>query len=420
MYRVKTLPIRDCDVQVPGSKSYTHRLLIASALSTGLCTISNCLRSEDTLLTAEALRTMGVVIEDDGEIFRVQGCNGKLKPAEKDIYLANSGTSMRLLTGVSALGQGAYTLTGTPRMQERPIQDLLDGLAQIGVQSRSVKNTGCPPIEIQGGKVTGGHMDMDCSISSQFLSSVLLMAPLSEKGIDVTIIKDLVSKPYVDMTVDIMERLGVKVERDGYKRFSVAGGQKYNHGNYAVEPDCSQASYFWGAAAITGKRIKVKNITNNSRQGDVKFAEVLEKMGCTVYHEADGIAVQGGPLKAVTVDMSVMPDVVPTLAVVASFAKGTTEITNVAHLKEKECDRLGCVATELIKMGVDARATDSGLLITGGTNHHGAEIETYDDHRMAMCFAITGLRVPDVMIRDEGCVKKSFPNYWDVFEGLYL
>jgi 3-phosphoshikimate 1-carboxyvinyltransferase len=419
MYLVKNHPIRDCDIQVPGSKSYTHRLLIASALSDGPCSVSNCLRSEDTLLTAEALRTMGVEIDDDGDIFRVKGCNGKLKPANKDIYLANSGTSMRLLTGIAALGDGVYTLTGTPRMQERPIQDLLDGLAQIGVRSRSINNTGCPPIEIHGGKVKGGPMEMDCSISSQFLSSVLLMAPLSEKGIDVTIIKDLVSKPYVDMTLDIMEQLGISVKRDDYVRFSVEGGQSYRHGDYAVEPDCSQASYFWGAAAITGKRIKVKNISRNSRQGDVKFAEVLERMGCSVHHEKDGIAVQGGPLKAVTVDMSVMPDVVPTLAVVASFAKGTTEITNVAHLKEKECDRLGCVAAELIKMGVDARATDSGLLITGGSNHHGAEIETYDDHRMAMCFAVAGLRVPDVRIRDEGCVKKSFPNYWDVFEGLY-
>jgi 3-phosphoshikimate 1-carboxyvinyltransferase len=245
------------------------------------------------------------------------------------------------------------------------------------------------------------------------------MAPLTENGIHVTIIKDLVSKPYVDMTVDIMERLGITVEREGYSRFYVPAGQRYCHGDYAVEPDCSQASYFWGAAAITGKKIKVLNISKNSRQGDVKFAGVLESMGCTVFYEDDGIAVQGGPLKAVNVDMSSMPDIVPTLAVVASFAQGTTEISNVAHLKEKECDRLGCVATELIKMGVDARATDSGLIIKGGTTHHGAEIDTYDDHRMAMCFAVSGLRVPGVKIRDELCVKKSFPNYWDVFEGLY-
>ena len=418
MKKIRTEEIRDCDVTVPGSKSYTHRILIASALSDGVCTISNSLRSEDTILTAGALKAMGVPIEDDGEIVTVNGCNGNLKPADDTIYLANSGTSMRLLTSVAAIGNGTYTLNGTPRMQERPIQDLLNGLNQIGVKAESIKGTGCPPIDITGSKIKGGKIELDCSISSQFLSSVLLIAPFTEEGIEVTLTKELVSKPYVDMTTDIMEQLGVKVERDGYEKFYVPGNQTYKAGNYAVEPDCSQASYFWGAAAITGKKIKVKNISDDSRQGDVKFAKVLEKMGCKVFYEADGIAVQGGDLTAVEVDMSSMPDLVPTLAVIASFAKGTTVVTNVAHLKAKECDRLGCVATELIKMGVDAKATDSGLLVTGGTPK-AATIETYDDHRMAMCFAIAGLRVPGMEILDEMCVKKSFPNYWEVFATLY-
>lgn len=273
-----------------------------------------------------------------------------------------------------------------------------------------------PSIEITGG-LTGGSTELDCSISSQFLSSVLLVAPYTS-GIEVRPVNKLVSKPYVDMTVNIMEKLGVTVERDGYDRFYVPGNQVYTAGDYAVESDCSQASYFWGAAAITGKRIKVMNVTESSSQGDVGFARVLEQMGCRVFHEKDGIAVQGGKLRGVEVDMSNMPDVVPTLAVVASFAEGTTVVKNVAHLKEKECDRLGCVAAELIKMGVDAKATDSGLIIKGG-KHVGAEIETYDDHRMAMCFAIAGLKVPGIRIKDETCVKKSFPNYWDVFNGLY-
>ncbi len=418
MKKIRTEEIRDCDVNVPGSKSYTHRILIATALSDGACTISNSLRSEDTILTAGALKAMGVPIEDDGEIVTVKGCNGKLKQTEEPVYLANSGTSMRLLTSVAAIGDGPCTLTGTPRMQERPIQALLNGLKQIGVKAESLNGTGCPPIEIIGEKIKGGKMDLDCSISSQFLSSVLLIAPFTEEGIEVNLTQELVSKPYVDMTTDIMERLGVKVERDGYEKFYVPGNQTYKAGNYAVEPDCSQASYFWGAAAITGKKIKVKNISKDSRQGDVKFAEVLKKMGCSVSYENDGISVHGGDLTAVEVDMSSMPDIVPTLAVVASFAKGTTVITNVAHLKAKECDRLGCVATELIKMGIDAKATDSGLQITGG-KPVGATIETYDDHRMAMCFAIAGLKVPGMEILDEMCVGKSFPNYWQVFETLY-
>lgn len=418
MKKIKTEEIKDCDINVPGSKSYTHRILIASALSNGISTISNSLRSEDTLLTADALKKMGVAIEDDETIVTIHGCNGNLKAAAEPLYLANSGTSMRLLTGIAAIGNGAYTLTGTKRMQERPIQDLLNGLNNIGVKARSLDGTGCPPIEVVGSKIKGGKTELDCSISSQFLSSLLLIAPLTKEGIEIHILKELVSKPYVDMTVDIMKKLGIKVERDEYKSFYVPGNQSYKAGDYAVEPDCSQASYFWGAAAITGKKIKVKNISKDSSQGDVKFAEVLGKMGCSVFYEEDGIAVKGGALSAVEVDMSSMPDIVPTLAVVASFAKGTTIITNVAHLKEKECDRLGCVATELIKMGIDAKANDSGLEIKGG-KPLGARIETYDDHRMAMCFAIAGLKVPGMEIIDELCVKKSFPNYWEVFEKLY-
>jgi len=221
------------------------------------------------------------------------------------------------------------------------------------------------------------------------------MAPCTQNGIEIKIADKIVSKPYVDMTIDIMEKAGITVQRDGYQSFFVKGCQGYQSGNYFVEPDCSQAGYFWAAAAIVGNRIKVKNISMDSRQGDVQFANVLKKMGCEVQFEDDGIAVKGGKLKGIEVDMSNMPDIVPTLAVVASFANGTTVITNVAHLKEKECDRLGSVATELIKMGVNATATESGLIIKG-TTPKGAIIKTYNDHRMAMCFAIAGLKVPIV------------------------
>ncbi len=418
MKAIRTDEIKNCSVTVPGSKSYSHRTLIAAALSNGRSTVSNCLKSEDTLLTAEALRKMGVSIEEKEDIMIVEGAGGKLQPQSDEIYLANSGTSMRLLTSIAAIGQGPYVLNGTKRMQERPIQDLLNGLNQIGISARSINNTDCPPIEVVGAPIKGGSMTLDCSISSQFLSSVLLMAPLSREGIEIKLAKAMVSKPYVEMTLDIMDRFGITLERHGFDRFYVPGGQIYQAGDYAVESDCSQASYFWGAAAVTGKSIKVNNVSFDSRQGDVQFAKVLEKMGCKVVVEQDGITVQGGSLKGVEVDMANMPDVVPTLAVVASFAEGTTVVTNVEHLREKECDRLGCVATELIKLGIDATATESGLVIKGG-KHKAAEIDTYDDHRMAMCFAITGLKVENVVIKDELCVKKSFPNYWEVFEGMY-
>jgi len=418
MIEIKTQKIKDSEVNVPGSKSYTHRILIASALSDGVCTIVNCLKSEDTLLTLNALRQLGVRIDEYEEKVVVHGAKGLFSPCKDPIYLANSGTSMRLLTGIVAIGNGTYTLTGTKRMHERPIQDLLDALNQIGVETHCINDNGCPPVKIKGSKLNGGNVELNCSISSQYLSSLLLMAPYTNKGLEITVTKGPVSKPYIDMTVDIMKRLGVKVDRDGYSNFNVPGNQIYKAGNYYVEPDCSQAGYFWAAAAITGSKIKVKGITKKSSQGDVRFADVLKEMGCKVFYEDDGIAISGHKLSAIEVDMVDMPDIVPTLAVVAAFARGTTIIKNVAHLREKECDRLGSVAKELSKMGIEAIVTDNGLTINGG-KPVGAEIDTYNDHRIAMSFAVAGLVVPGIKIKDEKCVEKSFPEFWNVFEGLY-
>ena len=419
MIEIKSQKIKSSiEVTVPGSKSYTHRILIAASLSDGICAIQNCLKSEDTLLTMSALRQFGVRIDEDDDRIVVHGTNGILKPCSDPVYLGNSGTSMRLLTGVAAIGTGMYMLTGTERMFERPIQDLLDGLNRIGVFARSVNNNGCPPVEIRGEKVKGGALSLKCKISSQYLSSLLLIAPYTQEGIEITVTEGPVSRPYVDMTVDIMTRLGIEVVRDGYKRFTIYGRQVYRSGSYMVEPDCSQAGYFWAAAAITGSRIKVKGIAKASRQGDVRFTEVLEAMGCRVFHEKDGIAVSGGSLSAVEVDMADMPDIVPTLAVVAAFAEGTTIIKNVAHLKAKESDRLAAVVNELSKMNIEASCTDTGLVIKGGMPC-GAVIDTYGDHRIAMSFALAGLKVSGVFIKDERCVEKSFPDFWDVFERLY-
>jgi len=418
MIEIKPQKINNCEVTVPGSKSYTHRILIAAALSDGICTIHNGLKSEDTLLTLGALRQLGIPIDVTDDKFLVHGNKGAFKPCVDPVYLGNSGTSMRLLTAVAALGQGDYILTGTERMGERPIQDLLDGLSQIRVKARSVNDNGCPPIEIKGDKVTGGRVDLKCGVSSQFLSALLLIAPCTKKGIEINVTEGPVSRPYVDMTVDVMKEFGVEIHRNGYDRFRIPGRQTYRAGLYVVEPDCSQAGYFWAAAAISGAKIKVKGTTINTRQGDVRFAELFEKMGCKIIYETDGIAVSGGPLSAITVDMADMPDMVPTLAVVASFAKGTTEIKNVAHLKIKESDRLGSVVQELSKIGIQASCSHTGMMITGGTPH-GSEIDTYGDHRMAMSFALVGLKVPGIIIRDETCVEKSFPNFWDVFQGLY-
>ncbi len=409
--------INRCEVNVPGSKSYTHRLLIASALSDGICTLRNCLRSEDTLLTLKALRKMGVRIDDAVTEIAVHGNKGTLKACHEPLFLGNSGTSMRLLTGVAALGDGYYTLTGTSRMSERPIEDLLDGLKSLGVAARSVNNNGCPPVVIKGGKIKGGMIGLKCNLSSQFLSSILLIAPYTEDGIEIKVIEGPVSKPYIDMTIDIMAKFGVDIKRDGYLKFDIEGNRCYRAENHYVEPDCSQAGYFWAAAAITGAEIKVRGITKESRQGDLNFTELLEKMGCEIVFEKDGISAKGGSLSGIEADLSDMPDMVPTLAVVASFAKGTTVIKNVGHLKEKESDRLSAVVNELSKTGIEAKSTGTDLVIKGGA-HRSAEIDTYNDHRIAMSFAIAGLRVPGIFIKDEKCVGKSFPDFWKVLKTL--
>lgn len=417
MREIKPRNIITAEVTVCGSKSYTHRILIASALSDGRCSISNALKSEDTLLTLNALRQLGMDITEDNKLITIHGSGGRLTACDTPIFLGNSGTSMRLLAGVASLADGVTTLTGTERMCERPIQDLLDGLNQTGIAARSVNNNGCPPIEIRGGKVRGGSVDLRCGISSQYLSALLLIAPYTETGLDIHVIEGPVSKPYIDMTIGVMRQFGVEVSRKGYNHFHVRGNQCYRSGNYAVEPDCSNASYFWAAAAVTGATVKVRGITRQSGQGDIRLLELFEQMGCKVIEDDNGIAVSGGKLKAIEADMADMPDMVPTLAVVAAYTDGTTLIKNVAHLKAKESDRLSAVATELSKMGIEASCHDTGLIIKGGMPH-GAQIHTYNDHRIAMCFAVAGLMTPGVWIENETCVEKSFPNFWDVFEAM--
>jgi 3-phosphoshikimate 1-carboxyvinyltransferase len=406
------------DVYVPGSKSYTHRMLIAAALSDGASTIQDALDSEDTTLTLTALSKWGVAVERSGSAVAVTGRGGELAACREAIFLGNSGTSMRLLTAVATLARGKTILTGGARMQARPIQHLLDGLTQLGVAARSTAGNGCPPVEVLGGAVNGGRTRLNCSVSSQFLSALLLIAPCTRQGIEITVTQGPVSRPYVDITLDSLARFGVESERRGYEWFHVAGGQRYRAGVYAVEPDCSQASYFWAAAAVTGSTVTVKGITADSRQGDIRLLEVLSQMGCRVAKTTAGVAVSGADLSAVDVDMGDMPDVVPTLAVVAAFARGKTLMHNVSHLREKESDRLAVVSSELNRIGIDAGCDANTLWVQGGSPR-GAAVETHNDHRIAMSFAVAGLKTPGIVIMDETCVQKSFPTFWKTFDCLY-
>ncbi|MGB8990972.1 MAG: 3-phosphoshikimate 1-carboxyvinyltransferase [Desulfobaccales bacterium] len=402
---------------LPGSKSYTHRALMAAALAAGESTLSNALKAEDTELTAQALAQLGAGIEWRGTTIRVTGRGGRWRPAALPIYLGNSGTSMRFLTALVALGEGEYLLTGTARLCQRPLGELLAALSGIGVRAVSEKGDGCPPVRVTGG-LTGGKARLSGAISSQYLSALLFIGPLAPKGLEIEVTGELVSRPYVDLTLEVLEDFGVSYYREGYRVFQLPGGQCYEPQEYQIEADASSASYFWAAAALTGGRVTITNLSLTSNQGDAAFPQVLEQMGCGVESTEAGLTMRGGVLQGVEVDMATMPDLVPTLAVLAAFAQGETVITGVAHLRHKESDRLQAMATELAKMGIEARETEDGLVIRGG-QPHGAVIDTYNDHRLAMSFAVAGLKAPGVIISDPECVVKSFPEFWEFFERLY-
>ena len=402
---------------LPGSKSYTHRALMAAALAAGESVLTNALAAEDTELTAQALAQLGAGIDWQGTTIRVTGRAGRWLPAPLPIYLGNSGTSMRFLTALAALGAGEYLLTGTERLCQRPLGELLDALRRVGVEAVSEKGDGCPPVRVTGGLI-GGRTQLSGSISSQYLSALLFIGPLAPAGLEIDITGELVSRPYVDLTLEVLGDFGITYYREGYRYFQLPGGQCYLPRAYEIEADASSASYFWAAAALTGGRVTITNLSLESSQGDAAFPGVLERMGCAVESTPAGLTVQGGPLQGVTVDMATMPDLVPTLAVLAAFAQGDTVITGVAHLRHKESDRLAAVATELARLGIEARETPDGLVIRGGTPK-GAVIHTYNDHRIAMSFAVAGLKAPGMVITDPDCVAKSFPDFWEFFQRLY-
>ncbi len=419
MLEIATAALKpEVTITVPGSKSYTHRAFVAAALSCGPCVIENPLISEDTSYTLEALRNFGVACRAETGRVLIEGCGGRLEPFKNEIYLGNSGTSMRLLIALAALGSRPCVLTGSRRMCRRPVGPLLDALGQLGGEAVSLERPGCPPVRVQGGLRRCGQVRIDCGVSSQFLSALLLIAPYLEGETTLEVVKGPVSKPYVDLTIRIMENFGIEIQRRGYTWFRINGPRVYGAGDYKVPPDMSQAGYFWAAAALTGIRVTVAGATMAGGQGDTRLVDLLVQMGCRKEVEGDGISLTGGPLEAIEADMGDMPDMVPTLAVVSAFARGTTRLFNVGHLRAKESDRLAAVTEGLARMGIEARADGSCLEIRGGKPRP-AVIDPYDDHRIAMSFAVAGLRVAGVKIAAENCVAKSFPGFWKVLGQLY-
>ncbi|MDI6802607.1 MAG: 3-phosphoshikimate 1-carboxyvinyltransferase [Bacteroidota bacterium] len=412
-------------VNVPTSKSITNRALIAAALANGISEIMNFSTADDCRLMIDALRKLGVGIEEIGNKLIVTGTGGKIKAPDSDLFVGNAGTTMRFLAGFAALADGSTIIYGDERMNLRPIGDLTTALEQLGIRTET--NNGYPPVKIYGGKLMGGTVRIDASKSSQFVSSILLIAPYAASNVDLLLSGQIASKPYLDITYEVMQSFGADVQEktNGYY---INSTKRYQPTTYIIEGDYSSASYFFAAAAVTGGKVTVQNLNSQSKQGDAGFLEVLQKMGCKVikdvhpdYFGVEGITVVGSSeLSGLTIDMNDMPDMVPTLAVIALFAKGKTNIENVAHLRHKESDRLFAMATELRKLGAEVTEFDGGLEIVPKEKYIGAEINTYNDHRIAMSFAVAGLKIPNIRIKNPGCVKKSFPIFWYEFEKLYL
>jgi 3-phosphoshikimate 1-carboxyvinyltransferase len=424
-------------IRVPGSKSITNRALVLAALSSDrraelnpgeldICELHGVLQSEDTEVMIESLRRLGFQIHSrwNGQDHVVA-----LKssfPAflgirrDADLFAANSGTTIRFLAAMVSIGLGRFRLDGVPRMRERPIQDLLDALNQLGVRARSEGSNGCPPVIIETGGWNKNHVRARADVSSQFLSALLLAAPFAKDEMLIETEEPLVSEPYVAMTIALLRAWDVAtVDEKAGPSYLVRATSRPGLRAYRIEPDASSASYFWAAAAITGGEVRVEDITTNSIQGDVRFVELLEDMGCNLVRGASGFTVHGHPLRGIDIDMNDISDTVMTLAAVACFAEGPTTIRNVAHIRHKETDRLTALATELRRVGAEVEEFADGLKITPRPLH-GAEIETYNDHRMAMSMALIGLKVPGIVIKNPDCVGKTYPRFWEDLEKLRI
>jgi 3-phosphoshikimate 1-carboxyvinyltransferase len=409
-------------IAVPGSKSITNRALVLAALGSKDVHLAGALRSEDTEAMIDSLRRLGIDVRADAaggdEIRVVHAWGGSSIRSSADLYVANSGTSMRFLAAMVARWPGRYRIDGNQRMRERPILELLDALKQLGVDAVSEHANGCPPVIVNSAGLRGGRVQLQADRSSQFLSALLLVCPFAAGLTRIEVTGPMVSEPYVNLTIAMLRQFGLQCEALPGNIYRIDGNQETRlEGDYLVEPDASAASYFFAAAAITGGAITVAGLSHGSLQGDVHFVDVLQQMGCRVEECGSGITVHGRSLRGIDVDMNAMSDTVMTLGAVACFAQGTTTIRNVAHIRHKESNRIEALATELGKLGAEVEELDDGLRITP-RELHAAELETYDDHRIAMSLALVGLKMPGVAIRNPGCVAKTYPEFWNDLDRL--
>ena len=416
----------DATVRVPGSKSLTNRALLIAGLAEGESRLSGALSSDDTVVMRKALEALGARVDDAGDPWVVTGTGGRFAAPGEPLYIQNSGTSARFLAAAAALAAGPVVIDGNARMRERPIVHLADGLRTLGVEVEILGRDGCPPIRVAGGGLPGGPGEIDASQSSQYVSALLLAAPYAEKDVELTLTGDaVVSKPYIDVTLECMHAFGAEADWTSETALHVEAGATYRGRDFPIEVDASSAAYPFCAAAVTGGRVAVEGVRAESLQSDFKVLELLGPMGCTVTRRGDVVEVrgpEGGRLRSLgEVDMNAFPDAVLAYAVVCLFADGPTTIKDIYNLRIKETDRLDALETELRKLGAGAETGRDWLRIippVAPAELHGAEIETYDDHRMAMAFSLAGLRVPGVVILDPGCVSKTWPGYFEAFERL--
>ncbi|AAO69570.1 MULTISPECIES: 3-phosphoshikimate 1-carboxyvinyltransferase [Salmonella] len=406
----------DGAINLPGSKSVSNRALLLAALACGKTVLTNLLDSDDVRHMLNALSALGInyTLSADRTRCDITGNGGPLRASGTlELFLGNAGTAMRPLAAALCLGQNEIVLTGEPRMKERPIGHLVDSLRQGGANIDYLEQENYPPLRLRGGFI-GGDIEVDGSVSSQFLTALLMTAPLAPEDTIIRVKGELVSKPYIDITLNLMKTFGVEIANHHYQQFVVKGGQQYHSpGRYLVEGDASSASYFLAAGAIKGGTVKVTGIGRKSMQGDIRFADVLEKMGATITWGDDFIACTRGELHAIDMDMNHIPDAAMTIATTALFAKGTTTLRNIYNWRVKETDRLFAMATELRKVGAEVEEGHDYIRITPPAKLQHADIGTYNDHRMAMCFSLVALSDTPVTILDPKCTAKTFPDYFE-------
>jgi 3-phosphoshikimate 1-carboxyvinyltransferase len=399
-------------IRPPGSKSLTNRALIVAALADGSSRLSGVLDSQDTRVMVESLRRMGISVDHDlaAATISLTGCRGLPPAPQADLWLENSGTSIRFLTALCCLGRGTFRLDGNARMRERPIGELVSALASLGAHVRCELANDCPPVIVEAAGLAGGSVQIGSERSSQFLSALLMAAPAARETVTISVAGTLVSEPYVDMTLKVCTAFGVSIESRGLGSFSIAP-QTYRGRAWHIEPDASAASYFFAAAAVTGGEVTIPGLSRSALQGDVAFVEILRKMGCHVEYGSDSITLRGGTLRGVDVDMNAISDTAQTLAAIAPLASGPTRIRNVAHMRHKETDRITALASELRRIGQTVEEHPDGLSIAPAPIRP-ATIATYDDHRMAMSFAVTGLAAPGISIAHPECTAKTYPQFF--------